>query len=295
MLNKSSEKHPIGKTHIGDIGYTNHSIDNVVDKIEVLSNGKTVEHAAETSIEVVLVPYDLYLVDHVMVPLSEGKSLGSCQVEKDLSSQLPLLLLLLPDHLSQPFLLLIKEKKMILFGVNHKITNAVPAPPMNPPNTQDGSMEWEIWVLHIPPFVNNDINEFETDASNRRVVFNDGRVYNVRRFGLNKKKKFGSSSTGHVKMRGKKTKGGRLFPAQRLGRMGSWLGIDGAISDTIKETEPYQSFMPVIKNPSNFPRTRGKFPSDSGKISSTSGKFSTNRGIIPVNSGYPWSSILSSH
>ncbi|GKF52750.1 hypothetical protein Tco_0159660, partial [Tanacetum coccineum] len=105
----------------------------------------------------------------------------------------------------------------------------------------------------IPPFVNNDINEFEMGASNSRVVFNDGRVFNVGRFGFNKKKKFGSSSTGHVKMRGGKTKGGRLFPAQRLGRMGSWLGMDGATSDTIEETEPYQPSLPVIKNPSNFP------------------------------------------
>ncbi|GJZ68941.1 reverse transcriptase domain-containing protein [Tanacetum coccineum] len=82
----------------------------------------------------------------------------------------------------------------------------------------------------IPPFVNNDINEFEMGASNSRVVFNDGMVYNVGRFSFNKKKKFGSSS-----------------------RMGSWLGIDGAASDTIEETEPYQPSMPVIKNPSNFP------------------------------------------
>ncbi|GJW43092.1 reverse transcriptase domain-containing protein [Tanacetum coccineum] len=52
MLNKSSEKHPIGKIHIGDLGYTNHSIDDVVGKIEVLSSGKTIEHVAETSIGV---------------------------------------------------------------------------------------------------------------------------------------------------------------------------------------------------------------------------------------------------
>ncbi|GKC06407.1 hypothetical protein Tco_0998017 [Tanacetum coccineum] len=35
------EYDPIGKSHIG---YTNHSIDDVVGKIEVLSSGKTVEH-----------------------------------------------------------------------------------------------------------------------------------------------------------------------------------------------------------------------------------------------------------
>ncbi|GJX20481.1 hypothetical protein Tco_0223158 [Tanacetum coccineum] len=104
----------------------------------------------------------------------------------------------------------------------------------------------------IPPFVNNDINEFEMGASNSRVVFNDGRVFNVGRFGFNKKKKFGSSSTSHVKMRDGKTKGGRLFPAQRLGRMGMWLGMDGATSVTIEKTEPYQPSFPVNKNPLNF-------------------------------------------
>ncbi|GJS96338.1 hypothetical protein Tco_0803306 [Tanacetum coccineum] len=38
---KRREYDPIGKSHIG---YTNHSIDDVVGKIEVLSSGKTVEH-----------------------------------------------------------------------------------------------------------------------------------------------------------------------------------------------------------------------------------------------------------
>nr|GEY26673.1 hypothetical protein [Tanacetum cinerariifolium] len=60
MLNKSSEKHPVGKSHIGALGYTNHSIDDVVGKIEVLSNGKIVEHVAETSIGVVLVSHEAY-------------------------------------------------------------------------------------------------------------------------------------------------------------------------------------------------------------------------------------------
>ncbi|GKB16383.1 hypothetical protein Tco_0850306 [Tanacetum coccineum] len=109
----------------------------------------------------------------------------------------------------------------------------------------------------VPLFVNNDINEFEMGASNSKVVFNDGRVFNVGRFGFNKKKKFGSSSTGHVKIRGGKTKGGRLFPTQRLGRMGMWLGMDGATSDTIEETEPLQPSLPVLKNPSNLPGVGG--------------------------------------
>nr|GEV58616.1 hypothetical protein [Tanacetum cinerariifolium] len=99
----------------------------------------------------------------------------------------------------------------------------------------------------IPLFVNNDINEFKMGGLNSRVVFNDGGVYNVGRFGFNKKKKFGSSTTCHVKIRCGKTKGGRLFPVQRLGRMGSWLGINGATSDTIEETKPYQASMPVFR------------------------------------------------
>ncbi|GKF33821.1 hypothetical protein Tco_0107021 [Tanacetum coccineum] len=71
MLNKSSEKHPIGKIHIGDLGYTNHYIDDVVGKIEVLSSGKTIEHVAETSIGVVLIPvrlmaFSLRMVSHFL-------------------------------------------------------------------------------------------------------------------------------------------------------------------------------------------------------------------------------------
>nr|GEY46389.1 hypothetical protein [Tanacetum cinerariifolium] len=58
------------------------------------------------------------------------------------------------------------------------------------------------------------LDEFEMGASNSRVIFNDG--FNVGRFNFNKKNKFGSSSTGHVKMRGRKTKGDRLMPAQSL-------------------------------------------------------------------------------
>ncbi|GKC14375.1 hypothetical protein Tco_1011157 [Tanacetum coccineum] len=73
-------------------------------------------------------------------------------------------------------------------------------------------------------------------ASNSRVVFNDGRVINVGKLNFNKKRMFGSFSTSHVKMSGGKTKGGRLVPAQRLGRTGTWLGMDGATSDTTKET-----------------------------------------------------------
>ncbi|GJS20920.1 hypothetical protein Tco_0449552, partial [Tanacetum coccineum] len=68
-----------------------------------------------------------------------------------------------------------------------------------------------------------------------RVVFNDGRIFNLGKFN---KKRGDSSSTCHLKMRGGKPKSGRLIPAQRLGRMGAWLGMDAAISDTIENSEP---------------------------------------------------------
>nr|GEU37763.1 zf-CCHC domain-containing protein/UBN2 domain-containing protein [Tanacetum cinerariifolium] len=71
----------------------------------------------------------------------------------------------------------------------------------------------------VPAFVNTDINEFEMGASNSRVMFNDG-----------------------------KTKGGRLILAQRLGRMGTWLGIDGATSATIEKAEPFHASMPAINH-----------------------------------------------
>ncbi|GJV49716.1 pentatricopeptide repeat-containing protein [Tanacetum coccineum] len=126
------------------------------------------------------------------------------------------------------------------------------------PNRTCSCRMWQISDLinDIPHFVNNDINEFEMGVSNSRVVFNDGMVFNVRRFGFNKKKKFGSLSTSHVKMRDGKTKDCRLFPAQRLGRIGMWLGMDGATSDTIEETEPSQPSFPVLKNQSNLPGTQ---------------------------------------
>ncbi|GJZ48197.1 pentatricopeptide repeat-containing protein [Tanacetum coccineum] len=100
----------------------------------------------------------------------------------------------------------------------------------------------------VPAFVNNDINEFEMGSSNSRVVFNDGRVINVGKFNFNKKKMSSSSSIGHVKMRGGKTKGGRLIPAQRLGRLGTWLGMNSATSDTIEDAEPFHASLPALKH-----------------------------------------------
>ncbi|GJR59444.1 hypothetical protein Tco_1501606 [Tanacetum coccineum] len=98
----------------------------------------------------------------------------------------------------------------------------------------------------VPSFLNNAINEFEMGTSNSRVVFNDGKVFNIGKFNLNNKKRGGSSSTGHLKMRGGKTKGGRQIPAQRLGRMGAWLGINAARSDTIENSEPLNAPFPAI-------------------------------------------------
>ncbi|GJR27108.1 pentatricopeptide repeat-containing protein [Tanacetum coccineum] len=77
----------------------------------------------------------------------------------------------------------------------------------------------------VPAFVDNDIDKFEMGASNTRVVFNDGRV---------------------------EKKGGRLMPAQRLGRMGIWLDMKGATSDPIEDTKAFQSSLLAFKQPSNF-------------------------------------------
>ncbi|GJW66252.1 hypothetical protein Tco_0120676 [Tanacetum coccineum] len=65
------------------------------------------------------------------------------------------------------------------FGVNHKMKNVVPAPPMDPPNTLDGSRVWEI--LHRPlsppstklsPLV-DDVGEEEDIRNNTKVVSNN--------------------------------------------------------------------------------------------------------------------------
>nr|GEX08796.1 hypothetical protein [Tanacetum cinerariifolium] len=62
MLKKSSEKHSIRKSHINALGHTYHSIGNVVGKIKVFSNGKTIDHLAETSIGMVLISREAYSV-----------------------------------------------------------------------------------------------------------------------------------------------------------------------------------------------------------------------------------------
>nr|GFB43070.1 hypothetical protein [Tanacetum cinerariifolium] len=98
----------------------------------------------------------------------------------------------------------------------------------------------------------------------------------------------------------KQAKGGDAWLITRFLRL---VGFIGATAGTEEEqAKNFHFSLPShISNvifcatSGKFSASSGKFPSDSGKISSTSGKFSTNRGIIPVNSGYSWSSILSSH
>ncbi|GJZ34046.1 hypothetical protein Tco_0579482 [Tanacetum coccineum] len=55
MLKKQSDKHSIGKCHIGTLGHTYHSVGDVLGKVEVFSNGEAVEHVAQTRIRMVLV------------------------------------------------------------------------------------------------------------------------------------------------------------------------------------------------------------------------------------------------
>lgn len=81
----------------------------------------------------------------------------------------------------------------------------------------------------IPRFVNNtDINEFEMGATNMRGMLGDGRLFYL---GKQKNKRGGSSvDRGHLKMRGGRTKSGRL--------------MDGASSDTIEDEQRMNSGMP---------------------------------------------------
>ncbi|GJV92699.1 hypothetical protein Tco_1540512, partial [Tanacetum coccineum] len=117
-------------------------------------------------------------------------------------------------------------------------------------------------IVDVPAFVNNDIDEFEMGASNSKVAFNDGRVIQVGKINFNRNRMFGSSSTSHIKMRGGKTKAGRLIPAQRLRRMRAWLGMNAARSCIIEETKPLHASLPAINhvntNGSNITGTQSK-------------------------------------
>ncbi|GJY10059.1 pentatricopeptide repeat-containing protein, partial [Tanacetum coccineum] len=67
-----------------------------------------------------------------------------------------------------------------------------------------------------------------------------------------------SNSRGY-RMKGR-TKGGKVFPTQRLGRMAAWFGIDPANSDTIKNTQDANDPLPTNNtqagNIPERPRTR---------------------------------------
>nr|GEV12541.1 hypothetical protein [Tanacetum cinerariifolium] len=55
MLKKPSEKHSVGKCHIGTLGYTYHSVGDVVGKVEVFSDNEAVKHVAQARVRMVLV------------------------------------------------------------------------------------------------------------------------------------------------------------------------------------------------------------------------------------------------
>ncbi|GJY17765.1 pentatricopeptide repeat-containing protein [Tanacetum coccineum] len=87
----------------------------------------------------------------------------------------------------------------------------------------------------IPTFVHNPKDEI--GSSNSIGVFYDRRVIN--------KKRGASCSNANQNRRGGKTKGGRVFPTQRLGRMAAWFGIDPANSDTIENTQAANAPLPT--------------------------------------------------
>ncbi|GJW98956.1 pentatricopeptide repeat-containing protein [Tanacetum coccineum] len=87
----------------------------------------------------------------------------------------------------------------------------------------------------IPTFVHNPRDEI--GASNSIGVFYYRRV--------NNKKRGTSCSNANQNIRGGKTKGGRVFPTQRLRRMAAWFGIDPANSDTIKNTQAANAPFPT--------------------------------------------------
>ncbi|GKB47739.1 hypothetical protein Tco_0898492 [Tanacetum coccineum] len=62
MLKEPSEKHSIGKCHIGILGHAYHSVDDVVGKVEVFSNGEAVKHVAQTRVRMVLVSSETYSI-----------------------------------------------------------------------------------------------------------------------------------------------------------------------------------------------------------------------------------------
>ncbi|GKA44238.1 hypothetical protein Tco_0736962 [Tanacetum coccineum] len=99
----------------------------------------------------------------------------------------------------------------------------------------------------IPTFVHNPRDEM--GASNSRGVFYDRRV--------NNKKRGASCSNANQNRRGGKTKGGRVFPTQRLGRMAAWFGIDPANSNKIENTQAANAPLPTNNTQAgNIPGTQ---------------------------------------
>ena len=70
-----------------------------------------------------------------------------------------------------------------------------------------------------------------------RGVFSDGRAF----FMKTRNKRGRSSNRGHLKMRDGKTNSGRLIPAERVARMGTWLANDRASSYTIEDEQTFNA------------------------------------------------------
>lgn len=88
----------------------------------------------------------------------------------------------------------------------------------------------------LPMFVNNSIDEFSRSPSKNLVFFKDGKVFNLPKVNRGGK----TTRTSFVKMRGGKTSMGKFVPAERLGRIERWLGVDATSSDPIENRQPIE-------------------------------------------------------
>ena len=86
-------------------------------------------------------------------------------------------------------------------------------------------------------------------ATNMIGVFSEGRAFYLPKI-VNKRGGHAHKG-GHLKMRGGKTKKGRLIPAERLGRMGTWLAMDSGCSDSIEDQQNLNSSMSCRNNTSS--------------------------------------------
>nr|GEU66385.1 pentatricopeptide repeat-containing protein [Tanacetum cinerariifolium] len=97
--------------------------------------------------------------------------------------------------------------------------------------------------------VENKHNWNEMGASNSKGEFYDRRV--------NNKKRGASCSNANQNRRVGKTKGGRVFPTQGLGRMAAWFGIDLVNSDIIENTQAANALLPTNNTQAgNIPGTQ---------------------------------------